>query len=326
MMFSLRSFLFRYLLTISFICFALSAASAQARQVYERQYATLHLDNPTQLGKVDSALTAARRQLQQLLQDSLDYVPEIYVVDKLPSFDSLLGGKFPDWGAAAALPERGRIVIKSPDMFNISKSLDELVRHEYSHLALAHKMGIRSAPRWFDEGLAMLVSTEWQWDDNLAMGKAVLFGETVPLHEIDQVNRFTEGRAHVAYAESYLAVKYFYEAYQVRSVMIFLDSLASGGSIDTALMKGTGSTYRDFEKEFDLWLTEHYTVTTIFMDTIYFWMLLAIVLVIGAIFNFRKRRRYYKKWEEEEKYQSTDFDYGDPDNPEQVDDDEPWRQ
>jgi hypothetical protein len=34
---------------------------------------------------------------------------------------------------------------------------------------------------------------------------------------------------------------------------------------------------------------------------------------------------YYKKWEEDEKYQSTDFDYGDPDNPEQIDDeDEPW--
>jgi len=36
-------------------------------------------------------------------------------------------------------------------------------------------------------------------------------------------------------------------------------------------------------------------------------------------------KEYYKKWEEEEKLHSTDFDYGDPDNPEQTDDEEPWQ-
>ena len=42
--------------------------------------------------------------------------------------------------------------------------------------------------------------------------------------------------------------------------------------------------------------------------------------------RYRKKRSYYKKWEEEEKLHSTDFDYGDPDNPETTDDDgESWR-
>ena len=53
-----------------------------------------------------------------------------------------------DWGAAAAVPHKGRIVIKSPGHFNINQPLEQLLIHEYSHLALAHRTGTRTAPRW----------------------------------------------------------------------------------------------------------------------------------------------------------------------------------
>ena len=62
------------------------------------------------------------------------------------------------------------------------------------------------------------------------------------------------------------------------------------------------------------------------MDTIYFWLALALIVIIGGAMNFKKRRRYYEQFEEDEKLHSTDFDYGDSDNPEQIDDeDEAWR-
>lgn len=313
--------LFGLVSAIFLFCQPLSAES-----VIEHPYAILHLDTPSDSTVVTTALATTRAQLITRLQDSLSYRPRVYVVTSAARFDSLLGGKFPDWGAAAALPEEGLIIIKSPAAFNLTKSLEELVRHEYSHLALAHKLGFRVAPRWFDEGLAMLVSTEWGWEDNLAMSRAVLFGQTVPLAEIDMVNRFPEGKAHVAYAESYLAVKYLYDNYLVNGVMIFLTALSAGETIDSALVKSTGSTYAGFEKEYQLWLKERYTITNLFMDTIYFWMFLAIVLIVGVILSYRRRRSVYKRWEKEEELESKDFDYGDPDNPEQADDDEPWRQ
>ncbi len=313
--------LFVRLAALLLLCQSLSADT-----VIEHQYAILHLDTPSDAEIVTASLIDTRAQLIHRLRDSLSYRPEIYVVNSAARFDSLLGGKFPDWGAAAALPEEGVIVIKSPLAFNLGKSLEELVRHEYSHLALAHKLGFRVAPRWFDEGLAMLVSTEWGWDANLAMSRAVLFGQTIPLAEIDMVNRFQEGEAQVAYAESYLAVKYFYDSYQVNGVMLFLDALSAGETIDSALVKSTGSNYAGFEKEYQDWLKERYTITNLFMDTIYFWMFLAVVLIVGVILTYRRRRSVYKRWEKEEELESKDFDYGDPDNPEQADDDEPWRQ
>jgi hypothetical protein len=53
---------------------------------------------------------------------------------------------------------------------------------------------------------------------------------------------------------------------------------------------------------------------------------MAAVVVVAGFVRYRKRRQYYRKWEAEKELQSTDFDYGDPDNPEQTDgEDEPWR-
>lgn len=303
----------------------LSTQASAALERIETDHFVFHMSTPVLKDKADSALAIARTRLKILLRDSLDYKPDIFIADDLPQFDSLIGGKFPDWGAAAAIPVRRQIILKSPYRFNLNRPLEELLAHEYSHIALAHRTGFYAAPRWFDEGLAMVVSMEWSWSDNLAMSKAAVFHQLLALDTIEYVNRFTEGPAHVAYASSYLAVSYLYKQYGHDAVNQMLDSIARGRSIDIALLAATGSNLRDFESEFRVYLDGRFNVTSLMADTMYFWLALALILILGAYLQFRRRRKYYKKWEEEEKYQSTDFDYGDPDNPEEADDDEPWR-
>ena len=99
-----------------------------------------------------------------------------------------------------------------------------------------------------------------------------------------------------------------------------------GKSPDQAMYHACGETMKEFEKDYTDYLQNRYNVASLFMDTIVLWIFLAIVVVVGFFMKFRKRRSYYQKWAEEERLQSTDFDYGDPDNPEKIDDDdEPWR-
>ena len=142
---------------------------------------------------------------------------------------------------------------------------------------------------------------------------------------IDLVNLFDEGEAQGAYAESYLAVGYFYKVYGRDAVHLFLDSLAAVSGVDAALLVSTGSNYSDFDREFQLYLNERFTLVTLLMDTMYFWLALALILIVGATLKYRRRKEYYARWEKEEELHSTDFDYGDPDNPEDTEDDEPWR-
>ena len=62
-----------------------------------------------------------------------------------------------------------------------------------------------------------------------------------------------------------------------------------------------------------------------FIDTIYLWIFLALVVAVGFILYLRRRKRYFARWEDEERLESRDFDYGDSDDPEHIDDeDKPW--
>ncbi|MBD3401706.1 hypothetical protein GF420_02335 [candidate division GN15 bacterium] len=302
-------------------------------------WADYYLADPSDLPLVDSIVERTRAELIRLIRDSLDYRPDIHVVGEPWEFERLLGGAFPDWGAAAANPVRQLIVIKSPDRFNVNKSLPELLAHEYAHLALHDRTGFNSPPRWFDEGLAMLVSTEWGWSENLTMSKAAVFGNFIPLEEIRLLNRFKAPKASVAYAQSYMTVKYLFDEYGVDAVNIFLDRIREAPAVsghrlpgqptvlDSALIAATGSDLAGFEQEVRVYLTQRFNLASLLVDTMFLWVLLAVVIIIGGILAIKRRRDYYRKWEEEEQLHSTDFDYGDPDFPERTDDDddEPWR-
>ncbi len=303
----------------------IGALRAQDAPPVERAYFAFYFDQPHYIDHADSVLNTARRQLIDLIGDSLPYKPKVYLVDEVDEFQRLLGGKIPDWGAALAYPARGIIAVKSPDRFNLGKSLAQLLTHEYSHLLLARRTGFHQAPRWFDEGLAQRVSTEWSWVDNLSMSQAAIFGQYIPLAEIELMNRFNQDKVAVAYAQSQVAVNYFFDAYGPAAVSEFLDAIRDGALYDEAFLQTTGSSYADFEREFQTYWSGRFNLVTLLADMLWLWIFLALVVIVGAFLRYRKRRTYYKKWEQQEKYESSDFDYGDPDNPEQVDDDEPWR-
>jgi hypothetical protein len=315
-------------LVVCLLFWLVTASASNAAPVsVAGNHAHFILDNGEYLGVLDSSVERARVSLAKLLRDSLNYTPEIYLVGEIGQFNRLVGGSFPDWGAAAAIPYKRLIALKSPDRFPINRSLRELMAHEYSHLALAHRTGMYPPPRWFDEGLAMYVSMEWGWSNNLAMSKAAVFRQFISLGEIEKVNRFNQSRAEIAYAQSYLAVKYLIDRYKADVVNRFLDEIARGHSVDSALTVSIGGTQAEFDAEFQAYLAQRYNVNSLFMDTFWFWVFLAFVLVLGGIIKYRQRRKYYKRWEQEEKFESRDFDYGDPAHPEKPDedDDEAWR-
>ena len=278
-------------------------------------------DIPADAVYADSVIRVTADRLASLIgpiaADSLD----VYIVTRIKAFDSLAGPTIPDWGAAVAIPGQARIVIKSPMILPGDKSLGELVAHEFSHIALAHAMRYRPAPRWLDEGLAMYASAEWGWEDNLAMGWAVIAGNIMPLSEIEKLNRFQGDQAEVAYSQAYLAFTYFLDTYGRSGLAILLDALGSGHDLEYAFVAATGSTAQTFEREFSEFVHGRYNLITLIMGSNVLWVLLALIFILGFILNRLRRRRRLREFDEYEKYHSTDFDYGEVEKP---DEDKPW--
>jgi len=246
---------------------------------------------------------------------------DIFIVASEERFDSLAGSSIPDWGAGVAMPYRNRIVIKSPIIIPGEKSLVELLAHELSHIALARQTWGQRVPRWFDEGMAMYMSAEWGWSENLSIGTAVVFGATIPLNEIEKLNRFDADKAHVAYSESYLAFRYLHETYGVSSIRILLDNIRRGRSIDNAFIAAIGGDQMVFEREFMTYLHGRYNVITLIVNSNMLWIGLALIVIIGFALSRLRRKKRMDQFDEYEKLHSTDFDYGEVEEP---DEENPW--
>ncbi|MDD4052677.1 MAG: peptidase MA family metallohydrolase [candidate division Zixibacteria bacterium] len=278
-------------------------------------------DIPLDAAYADSVIHVTAGRLEPLVgfgaPDSLD----VYIVTTQDKFDSLAGDAIPDWGAGVAIPYKYRIVIKSPRMMPGDKPLGELMAHEYAHMVMAHAVGYREVPRWLDEGMAMYMSAEWSWDDNVAMARAVIVGGEIPLTEIEYLNRFTAPKAQVAYSESFLAFKYFLDTYGKSSLRILLSGIASGQNIDDALVTAIGADYGAFEREFAGYLHGRYNIVSLLFDSNLFWILLAVIAVVGFIIVRLRRHKRIEQLDEYDALHSTDFDYGEVEKP---DEDKPW--
>jgi len=171
-----RSFTYLALLILLVVSVANSQPTRVDIKPVEKEHFIYYFDDLSLIETADSVLNKTRERLIELINDTLDYKPSIYLLDDESKFEIITRGRIPHWGAGAAFPSRKLIAIKSPTKYNINRSLEELLMHEYSHLALAARVGFNSVPRWFNEGLAMYVSMEWSWSDNLTLSRASVFG------------------------------------------------------------------------------------------------------------------------------------------------------
>jgi Peptidase MA superfamily len=281
----------------------------------------IRADIPADSAYADSVIRLTATRLTDLIGPFSVESLDVYIVTSEARFDSLAGGSIPDWGAAVAEPLRRLIVIKSPLILHGDKALGELVAHEFSHIALAEATRYRPVPRWLDEGMAMYLSAEWGWDDDLAMGWAIVLGNNLPLSEIDNLNRFVGGRVQVAYSESYLAFRYLIDTYGRSGVSMLLDSLRAGYSSDRALEAATGADYAAFNQEFTTYLTGRYNLVSLIFNSNALWIILAALVVVGFILYRLRRKTRFKQFDEYDKLHSTDFDYGEVEKP---DEDKPW--
>ncbi len=264
--------------------------------------------------ETEKYLITAIDEAVTILGDTVTDTITVIVADTRDEFKQQTRGAIPDWGAGCAIPSRNEIVVLSPHSSKYEQSFGEIVRHEWAHIALRHRVGRGYLPRFIDEGFAMKFADQWSSGYAVTLGKAQLTGSLFPLQSIDRVNFFNSSQAQIAYAQSQAAVTYFFSSYGDEAFMLLLDELRNGKTLDSAMENAIGASFVIFENEYRKYIKKNYSWYLIFFDMNFLWIGLAIVIVLGFLLKKKRGRDTIKRWEEEEKYQSTDFDYeeGDP--------------
>ena len=204
---------------------------------------------------------AAAQAVAQGLEDAYFHVGrklDLYPSERVPvvlypSEDFHDITQTPDWTGGIydgriKLPSRG---VEDGD----GAVLERTLRHEYGHV-LVNQLSHGRAPVWLNEGVAIWCEEERDgeredWADRTLSGQ-VLF----PLRELEgSFTHLPADRVHVAYAQSYLAVRNLVERSSGRDTRALLAALGDGKNLDDAFRNIYFRNLASFESEFIAKLT-----------------------------------------------------------------------
>jgi hypothetical protein len=207
--------------------------------------------------------------------------------------------RLPEWGGGGAVG-RDLIVIPIDRSPLPDVTLPQVTVHELTHIALERAYGRLHVPRWFHEGLAMTLSGQLSFDEQLSLSRAVFTRKLLPLDSIEMVNRFDVHEAELAYSESHLAVAWMIDRYGLDGIPELLRALRSCGSFDAALKQEYGLTDAELDRLVRNYIVERYRGVFFFSDAYLFWFLgalLAILAFIAVKIRNDKRKRLMEEQE-----------------------------
>lgn len=215
-----------------------------------------------------------------------------YLAPTEGAFDSLTGGRVPEWGAGVAIPSRMTLVIPAYVADRTRGwSETEVLRHEWAHLALhQHLEGLR-IPRWFDEGYATWVSGGWDAAEVWRLRVALATGSAPPLDSLTL--EWPRGRAgaDLAYLLSATALEYLAGESGERGLSVLLSRWRTGSDFDEAFRRTYGVTLGQFEEDWRAYVKERYGWLFVLSHSLIFWLVLSVLLVVMVWIRRRRNRQ-----------------------------------
>ena len=204
------------------------------------------------------------------------------------TFDSVTGGRVPDWAAGVAIPTLRTIIVPAYPS-DRTRAADPIValRHEMVHLALNDYLGV-PVPRWFDEGYATWASGEWDASAGWQIRFALLRGAAPPLDSLSLRWPAGEARARLAYLLSASAVEYLATRNGERAFASFLQAWREQGSIGPAMRATYLMPLERFERDWRRMVIRRYGWLLAVAQVGFFW---GFVTVVFAAVGWRRRVR-----------------------------------
>lgn len=214
-------------------------------------------------------------------------------------FERLTAGQIPEWGAGAADPSRGLLILKSPRIVVPDIKIDRIVIHELCHILLNRALRSGSVDRWFDEGFAQYFSGDHRPGSAIRMGRSLLTNQFIALEDIDEVLSFQRDKAALAYAESRAAFGFLVERHGNEAVASIVRSLSEDRSMGESFEAILGIGIREFEAD---WIQDlkRKTRWVVLLDIPLLISILFLSLFFAAAVKARKKIRLKRMETEEE--------------------------
>ncbi len=204
----------------------------------------------------------------------------------------------PEWGGGGAIG-MNKIVIPIDKKPIYKKNSAVTISHELTHIAINRVANNRvKIPRFFHEGVAMHLSGDISVNEQSALSMALFTHSLIPLSSIDSVNRFTQSRAQLAYAQSRLTLDYLIKNYDREIISLILNSSVEKGSFEAGLINELDITVHQLDSLSRLHIAQTYSNFFWILDNYIIWISIILLFFTAYVLTLIRNRRKMKALEE----------------------------
>lgn len=245
----------------------------------------------------------ATRSIDVLQQAMLLYAPRlpageepirVIIIPSIDAFEEAFGVEARNVQAFASGGEY--IVMKPPRLLRPGTNYDAVLRHELLHVLIARNTNPENMPRWFNEGIAMLVSNELEWSGPTTVAWMYLSGDLIAYTDLHAAfaDPGDEEIFGEAYAQSHSMTRYLYETLGEEGFWSFVRRLREL-PFNQTLRERTGMTPLEFyaawqdslrSTAWGSWLVSGFFV----------FQIAAVLLLLAYWRKHRYRRERYREW------------------------------
>ncbi len=219
-------------------------------------------------------------------------------------------GPVPRWAGGLAQARSGRIVLFAGVATRYPHDgLPGVLAHEASHVLLGRAIPRgRRVPRWYDEGLAMVVEREASLADALQLARLTWLSRPVSFDEIDLTWPEEEVFARAAYAQSFSFVSYAEARTPPGAPRRLVEALGAGASFEQAFHAAYGAPLTVFRRGWEKHVSRRFVSIPIIAAGAILNGAIGLLIVVAWLSARRRRRMILAAWDEEERWEAP----GDP--------------
>lgn len=217
-------------------------------------------------------------------------------------------GEFASYAGRFALPgvggvavaEENLVAVKAPDIQRPGSDYIGILRHEVIHLLLARNTNVAAMPRWFNEGLTMILSKENRLADRFTVALNHLRGATLPYPQLEFVMEVDAGQGRLgdAYAQSLSMTQFLMKRLGETGFWRMVRNL-DDHSFQQALIAESGMNVVEF---YQAWKRSLWKIALVF-SLVSGFSAFQLMILLAALAYWRIRRRnkaVLERWESED--------------------------
>ncbi len=231
----------------------------------------------------------------------------IQIVARSADFEEAVGSDLPQWVGAVTLFPQDLMVVRSPDLScSTLQEYRRTVVHELIHLLQGQFVPLNLTPVWFNEGLALYYAGEFDLREQVVISKALIRNQLIPLIKLEQILKFSQTQADLAYAESASLIEFMENVYGNGTAVAILARMRNGENFEQAVLKLTDCEYDDLMNQWQTYVEKKYNWIFLLDIQNILWLIIPLIAFL-AYWSIRRRNKVtLEQWNDEEINENSD--------------------